>query len=279
MQIPVVVLGDVDVHIRVGVEFVRDVAEAYLVGQDDGDERFVAVETLESILCSHDREDVSKRRHSLEVSVHPKNSPATNGVPPCQSRDWVEGEMARGRLDVEWHAILRRENIGLIRSMSIGMVEYGDMRISSSEFENGGMIPERFGRDFENVNPPLVIEDVPEAAVSLALIMEDPDVPASAGVPVWDHWVVFNIPIETRNLIKGWSPAGVRGRGTRGELEYGGPRPPDREHRYFFKLYALDTMLELPEGSTKTEVLDAMNGHVLETAELMGRFAPVIHKL
>lgn len=136
------------------------------------------------------------------------------------------------------------------------------------------MIPKKYGRDFDNVNPPLMIDDVPEGTVSLVLIMENPDVPEAAGVPVWDHWVVFNIPLEIREISEAWMPVGVRGKGTRGELEYGGPRPPDREHRYFFLLYALDTLLELPEGSLTFEVLQAMQGHVLEKAELMGRFAP-----
>lgn len=148
------------------------------------------------------------------------------------------------------------------------------MHLSSSLFASGEMIPKKYGRDFENINPPLVIEDFPEGTKSFVLIVEDPDVPAAAGVPVWDHWVVFNIPPETREIPEAWVPTGVRGKGTRGELEYGGPRPPDREHRYFFFLYALDALLELPEGSSKAEVIEAMQGHVLEKAELMGRFAP-----
>lgn len=106
------------------------------------------------------------------------------------------------------------------------------------------------------------------------LIMEDPDVPVAAGVPAWDHWVVFNIPADVRLIPEAWNPVGTRGKGTRGELEYGGPRPPDREHRYFFKVYALDRLLDLPEGSVKEAVLDAVNGHVVDSAELMGRYAP-----
>ncbi len=148
------------------------------------------------------------------------------------------------------------------------------MKLSSPVFNNGDVIPEQYGRDFANVNPPLVIEDVPNKAASLVLFMEDPDVPLAAGVPVWDHWVVFNIPADTRTIPEGWQPTGIRGRGTRGELDYGGPRPPDREHRYFFKLFALDAMLDSPEGSTKQQIAEAMHGHVLETVELMGRFAP-----
>ncbi len=148
------------------------------------------------------------------------------------------------------------------------------MKLISPAFENGGTIPQKYGRDFENVNPPLTIEDVPEGTRSLVLLMDDPDVPASAPVDVWDHWVVFNISPNTTQVIENWNVEGVRGKGTRGELDYGGPRPPDREHRYFFKLYALDTELSLEEGASKQEVLDAMKGHIIEQAELMGRYAP-----
>lgn len=148
------------------------------------------------------------------------------------------------------------------------------MKLSSLAFNEGEPIPQKYGRDFANVNPPLEISDVPEGAKSFVLILEDPDVPEAAGVPVWIHWVVFNISTDVRSIPEEWIPVGVRSRGTRGELEYGGPRPPDGEHRYFFKLYALDTLIDLPEGSIKQMVLDASNGHVLATAELMGRYAP-----
>ena len=148
------------------------------------------------------------------------------------------------------------------------------MNLTSPAFSHGGTIPRKYGRDFENINPPLLIEDVPTSAVSLVLFMDDPDVPKAAGVPVWDHWVVFNMSPELRQIPENWQVEGVRGIGTRGELNYGGPRPPDREHRYFFKLYALDCTLELPEGASKDEVVTAMAGHVIKTTELMGRFAP-----
>lgn len=148
------------------------------------------------------------------------------------------------------------------------------MELQSLAFKDGETIPQKYGRNFENINPPLAWSDVPPTARSLVLIMEDPDVPPAAGVPVWDHWVVFNIPTSITNIPEAWQGAGVRGRGGRGELEYAGPRPPDREHRYFFKLLALDTVLALPEGATKADVLAAAAGHELASAELMGRFAP-----
>lgn len=148
------------------------------------------------------------------------------------------------------------------------------MQITSPAFQNGTTIPRKYGRDFENINPPLAFEGVPADAVSLVLFMEDPDVPEAAGVPVWDHWVVFNLPPALTQIPENWKVEGVRGIGTRGELNYGGPRPPDREHRYFFKLYALDCTLNLAEGASKEEVVTAMAGHVIETNELVGRFAP-----
>lgn len=148
------------------------------------------------------------------------------------------------------------------------------MKLTSTAFKNGGTIPQKYGRDFENVNPPLAIEDVPEGTKSLVLLMDDPDVPESAPVDVWDHWVVYNISPNTTQIIENWNVEGTRGKGTRGELDYGGPRPPDREHRYFFKLYALDTELNLDEGASKQEVLEAIKGHIIQEAELMGRFAP-----
>jgi len=148
------------------------------------------------------------------------------------------------------------------------------MRLTSPAFDDGGVIPQKYGRNFKNVNPSLVIGEVPDRTISFVLTMEDPDIPAAAGVPVWDHWILFNIPAETREIPEAWQPTGVRGKGTRGELEYGGPRPPDREHRYFFRIYALDGSLYLPEGSSKKQVMDAAKGHILETTELMGRFRP-----
>ena len=88
----------------------------------------------------------------------------------------------------------------------------------------------------------------------------------------WVHWLVFNIPPTTTEIQEGKEPAGVHGKGTSNNLNYHGPCPPDAEHRYYFKLYALDTMLNLPEGVTKKQVEEAMRGHVLAQTELMGRY-------
>lgn len=150
------------------------------------------------------------------------------------------------------------------------------MKIESSAFAHNELIPAKYTCDGENINPPLAFIGVPEKAKSLALIMDDPDIPEAAkksyGIEVWDHWTVFNIPPETKGVSEGANPAGVLGKNTRGDAAYGSPCPPDREHRYFFKLYALDTMLDLKEGATKHEVELAMQGHIIAQAGLIGRY-------
>jgi len=150
------------------------------------------------------------------------------------------------------------------------------MRITSKSFEHGKSIPSEFTCDGNNTNPALEFKDVPENAKSLVLIMDDPDIPAFVkekySIQVWDHWIVFNIPPETREVTEGNNPKGLLGVNTAGKKAYGSPCPPDREHHYFFKLYALDTMLSLKEGSTKKEVETAMEEHILAKAELIGLY-------
>ncbi len=152
------------------------------------------------------------------------------------------------------------------------------MKITSPAFSHNGKIPERFTCDGENYNPALRIENVPVLAKSLVLIMDDPDIPEVVKqkfkTQMWDHWVVFDMPPGTKELEEDEKPPGIQGRTTGGSHRYGGPCPPDREHRYFFKLYALDCKLELPEGSTKAQVEKAMDGRVIARAELIGLYAP-----
>jgi Raf kinase inhibitor-like YbhB/YbcL family protein len=120
-------------------------------------------------------------------------------------------------------------------------MEESIMKLTSSAFEPGGKIPSEYTCDGANICPPLSIRDVPAEAKSLAIIMDDPDVPKGIRPDgIWDHWVVFNIAPHVREIKKGKEPEGTRGRGTGGNLNYYGPCPPDREHRYFIKLYALD---------------------------------------
>jgi hypothetical protein len=153
-----------------------------------------------------------------------------------------------------------------------------DMNLSSPAFQHGGKIPSKHTCDGPNISPPLKIEGVPEGTKSLVLIMDDPDVPKSIRPDgMWDHWVVFNIPPDLKEIPEGKEPPGVPGVGTGGNTTYFGPCPPDREHRYFFKLYALDKTLDLPPKATKAQVEKAMEGHILAKAELMGRYERVRH--
>lgn len=151
------------------------------------------------------------------------------------------------------------------------------MKITSSAFEENTRIPNQYTCDADQqVSPPLKFEDVPENAETLALIVDDPDVPEQV-VPAGEfvHWVLFNISKETDGIPEN-SFAGTRGANGAGKQEYTGPCPPPqyepKEHRYFFKLYALDTVLDLSEGATKQQLLDAMDGHILEEAQLMARY-------
>lgn len=148
------------------------------------------------------------------------------------------------------------------------------MKLGSPAFEHEGTIPSKYTCDGENISPPLKVADVPEGAKSLVLIMDDPDVPKNLRPDgMWDHWLVWNIPPETTEIIEGQGPKGVIGKNTGGKFGYQGPCPPDREHRYFFKLYALDTILDLSmETTTKSDLEAAMQNHILSQAELMGRY-------
>ena len=142
------------------------------------------------------------------------------------------------------------------------------LKLTSASFEPGGNIPSRHTCDGEGINPTLNIEGVQEDAKSLVLIMDDPDAPSGT----WDHWVKFNISTSTTEIKENEEPEGVSGIGTSGNKEYFGPCPPDREHRYFFKLYSLDTELDLKEGATKKEVEKAMEDHILQQTELIGLY-------
>lgn len=138
----------------------------------------------------------------------------------------------------------------------------------TAPFRNGEKIPEKFSCEGENVNPKLVLGDVPEKTKSLAVIMEDPDAPSGTFV----HWVVFDIP--PMKELPEHARIGVDGIGTMGRPGYHGPCPPPGHgpHRYFFKVYALDAMLGLRAGSDKAGLEKAMEGHVLARAEIMGTY-------
>lgn len=153
----------------------------------------------------------------------------------------------------------------------INQSNQGVMKLTSPPFGENGLIESKFTCDGENINPALNIEGISEEAKSLVLIMDDPDAIKPTG-KVWDHWIVFNIDPSTQQIEEGVEPQGVHGIGTGGNSDYSGPCPPDAEHTYIFKLYALDAMLDIPEGSTKPQVEAAMEGHILEETQLTGRY-------
>lgn len=147
------------------------------------------------------------------------------------------------------------------------------MKLTSPAFPEGGAIPSLYTCEGKNINPPLTITNVPKEAKCLVLILDDPDVPKSVRAEqMWDHWVVFNIPPTTTAIEENSTPPGIPGRNTSGKNVYEGPCPPDREHRYFFKLYALSHELSLPPGSSKKEVEIAMERYIIAESQLMGTY-------
>ena len=147
------------------------------------------------------------------------------------------------------------------------------MNLTSSAFGQNQMIPSTYTCDAANSSPDLAWSGVPAGTVSLALIMDDPDVPTSIKADgIFVHWVVFNIDPSVTGVSASSTLEGTQGLNGAGKSGYIGPCPPDREHRYFFKLYALDQKLDLPRGASKTDAEAKMTGHILEQAELMGRY-------
>lgn len=142
--------------------------------------------------------------------------------------------------------------------------EFKALRVSSDSFKPGGSIPSRFTCDGNDINPGLDIGDIPMEAKSLALIVEDPDAPGGT----WLHWLVWNIPI-THHIRENGNP-GVQGMNDFDRCSYGGPCPPSGTHRYFFKLYALDSLLNVKEGAGRSEVEKAMRDHIVGYGELSG---------
>lgn len=145
-------------------------------------------------------------------------------------------------------------------------VDYKLLIISSSFFKEGEMIPAKYTCDGENINPPLDITGIPEEAKSLAIIMDDPDAPSGT----WVHWVVWNIPV-THHLKEDHVP-GSEGINDFGNHHYGGPCPPSGTHRYSFKIYALDAILDLPVKIRKEQLEKAMSEHIIGFGELTGLY-------
>jgi Raf kinase inhibitor-like YbhB/YbcL family protein len=148
------------------------------------------------------------------------------------------------------------------------------MKLTSTAFADGALIPAKYTCDAAEVSPPLAWTDVPAAAKSLALIVDDPDAPGGT----WVHWVAFNLPAARTGLPEGIRPdktlegGGAHGSNSWRRVGYGGPCPPSGIHRYFFRLYALDTTLTLGSNATAKDLQAAMKGHILAEGQLMGRY-------
>lgn len=144
------------------------------------------------------------------------------------------------------------------------------MEFKSDAFANGQSIPMKYTCTGNNVSPALTWNNAPSGTQSFALIVDDPDAPAGT----WVHWVLYNIPAGTTELPESADPSSFSaGKNSAGHMSYDGPCPPSGTHRYFFKLYALDSTLSLSPGATKEQLLDAMKGHILAQGELMGTFS------
>ncbi len=141
------------------------------------------------------------------------------------------------------------------------------MEVTSGAYASEGAIPSRYTCDGLDVSPPLTISGAPEGTQTLALVMDDPDAPGGA----WDHWVAFDIRPRT-DIAEAVGPLGVAGANSWGRTGYGGPCPPSGAHRYFITVFAVDTELALSPGATKSEVLAALEGHVLARATLTGTY-------
>jgi Raf kinase inhibitor-like YbhB/YbcL family protein len=148
------------------------------------------------------------------------------------------------------------------------------IKVTSSAFKDGEIIPKQYTCDGNDISPPLTWSGVPQDAKSIALICDDPDAP----VGIWVHWVLFNLPPTSNALPAEVSSAKVLDNGAKHgkndfkRFGYGGPCPPGGTHRYYFKVYALDSVLDLDPGITKADLMKAMQGHILAEGQLMGRY-------
>jgi len=144
------------------------------------------------------------------------------------------------------------------------------LALTSDAFVNGQSIPAKYACTGKNISPALAWNDPPAGTQSFALIVDDPDAPMGT----WVHWVLFNIPAESRSLAENPDTSAMLvGKNSSGNMRYDGPCPPSGTHRYYFKLYALGTTVNLQPGATKEQVLREMEGHILAQGELMGTFS------
>lgn len=165
---------------------------------------------------------------------------------------------------------IKKNNYSSLPSRNQG----GTMVVTSPAFNEGGLIPRQYTCDGIDVSPPLQWSNVPEGTAAFAVINDDPDAPGGT----WVHWVLFNLPADTRNLPESIAPSDTlpngakQGRNDFRKIGYGGPCPPGGTHRYLFKIYALSEMIAADAGITKTELLTAMQGRILAEGQLTGKY-------
>ena len=149
-----------------------------------------------------------------------------------------------------------------------------EIKVRSTAFEPGEMIPARYTCDGEDISPPLSWDNIPDGTKSIALICDDPDAPAGT----WVHWVLFNMPADLKELLEGVPPekkmenGAIHGKNDFRKFGYGGPCPPGGTHRYYLKIYALDSRSNLKAGATKADLMEDMKGHILAEGQLMGKY-------
>jgi Raf kinase inhibitor-like YbhB/YbcL family protein len=162
--------------------------------------------------------------------------------------------------------------------LGLGMILEGGtamaIKLTSTAFKEGTMIPQKYTCDGPDISPQLELEGIPPKAQSIALVCDDPDAPAGT----WVHWVLYDWPVREKTIPEGISAERELASGARQgtndfrRIGYGGPCPPGGTHRYFFKAYALDIKLNLSPGLTKANLVEAMKGHILAEAQLMGKY-------
>ncbi len=172
---------------------------------------------------------------------------------------------------------VRGQNTVAQKGPILSAVEGGEkmaILVTSPAFKEGGMLPAKYTCDGQDISPPLKWQQAPQDVKSFALISDDPD----ASLGTWVHWVMWNIPAEANGLPENVPPKKELPDGSKQGISdfrqhgYNGPCPPGGTHRYYFKIYALDQMLNLPAASTKQDLLEAMKGHILAEGQLMGKY-------
>lgn len=206
-----------------------------------------------------------KTRKTLDPTLPPNNYGKTpidadDPIIHHENPDLIEG------VDDTFTSTNEEAASDFTEQLEIATVHFKELKVSSPAFQNQESIPSKFTCEGKNVSPPLEIENIPDEAKCLVLIVDDPDAPIAA----WVHWLAWNIPVT--HHIKENTIHGTEGINDFEKPGYGGPCPPFGTHRYFFKVYALDTLLDLNQNIRKPELEKAMSGHIIGFGELIGTY-------